>query len=298
MSSGQFPGGTADHPEVAGGVSHCYRHPNREATIRCTRCDRPICGECMRPAPVGFHCPDDVAAANKALPRQRTSVGAYLRHSTPWVTISMVVANVVVYLITVSQSTRGLTHITARGLFAKWQLQPLQVHQSDQYYRFITTAFLHLSLLHIASNMLALAVIGPPLERLIGWWRFLALYFLCALGGSVAVYFWGEQLVAVAGASGAIFGLFGASVVLVRRLGLDLQWLLAIIALNFFLTFSIAGISKLAHVGGFAVGLLAGVVIGGLPSQRRAVPLAYQAAGLVGIAALLVVLISVRSATF
>lgn len=277
---------------------YCYRHPNREATIRCTRCDRPICTECMRPASVGFHCPDDVAAAAAAMPRTRTSVGAYLRDSPPFTAAALVVANVAVYLVTVTQSSRGLTHITARGLFAKWQLQPLQVHHAGEYYRLLTSAFLHISLLHIASNMLALIVIGPPLERLIGWWRFLALYLLCALGGSVAVYVWGEQLIAVAGASGAIFGLFGASIVMVRRLGLDLQWLLAIVALNFFLTFSVTGISKLGHLGGFAVGLLCGLAIGGLPSSRSALPLRYQVGGLAAVAVLLVVLVSARSATF
>src|ERR1700744_1025444 len=82
---------------------HCYRHPNREALIRCTRCDRPICPDCMRPASVGFHCPDDVAMARKGQRVQRTSVGAQLRDSPPFATAALVAANVVVFLITGAQ---------------------------------------------------------------------------------------------------------------------------------------------------------------------------------------------------
>lgn len=287
---------------AAGGADpatpRCYRHPNREALIRCTRCDRPICPDCMRPAAVGFHCPDDVAIAARALPAPRTSVGAVWRQSPPYVTGVLIAANVVVYLITGAQSVGGLAHPAASRLFIEWQLFPFSVHAKDEYYRLITSAFLHLSLLHIASNMLALGIIGPPLERLLGRWRFLAVYVLGALGGSTAVYLFGNEFTPVAGASGAIFGLFGASLVLVRRLGLDLQWLLGIVVLNFVLTFSIANISKLGHVGGFLAGGLAALAIAGLPRRRDRVAQGVQVAGLAGIAAVVVVLVALRSATF
>jgi membrane associated rhomboid family serine protease len=154
------------------------------------------------------------------------------------------------------------------------------------------------SLLHIASNMLALVVIGPPLEQLLGRWRFASLYLLSALGGSAAIYAFGNELTPTVGASGAIFGLFGACLVLFRKLGLDPQWLLIIVALNFVLTFSIHGISRLGHIGGFITGILAALIIGGLPSRRTRVATSVQVAGLVGLLAAILLVVLLRTATW
>jgi membrane associated rhomboid family serine protease len=277
----------------------CYRHPNREAGVRCTRCDRPICPECMREASVGFHCPDDAAVGRRTQRPLRSSIGAVLRDSPPYVTIALVVLNVVVYLVTAVQSHTGLTDPSARtppsSLFYKWQLVPYFVYHQHEYYRLITAAFLHANLLHIGTNMLSLCFVGPYLERSLGWWRYLSLYFLSALGGSAAVYALGSADVAVVGASTAIFGLLGACLVLVRRLNLDLQWVLMIIVLNFVFTFSIAGISRLGHIGGFVAGALAGLAMGGLPNTRRRLSDRVQLAGLAGV--LVVVLLVVGVAT-
>jgi membrane associated rhomboid family serine protease len=255
----------------------------------------------MRPASVGFHCPDDVAVAARAMRAQRTSVGALLRESPPLMTGTLIAANVIVYLITGSQSSRGYTHVTAGpidGLFYKWQLVPELVKNNGDYYRLITSAFLHVSLLHIASNLLALAIVGPALERLLGPLRLAAVYFLSALGGSAAVYLLGVRLTPVVGASGAIFGLFGACLVLVRRLGLDPQYLIGIIAINFILTFSIPNISKLGHIGGFVVGCVAALAIGGSPATTSRLPSGRQWAGLGGVLVIVVALIAYRSATY
>lgn len=290
-----------DAGTTGAGTTYCYRHPHRETLIRCTRCERPICSDCMRPAAVGFHCPEDVAIARKTMRPQRTAVGAILRDSPPYVTATLIAANIAVYVITGLQSTRGIAHpsdgIKPDQLFDNWQLVPYLVHTDDQYYRLITSAFLHVNLLHIGSNMLALFFVGPALERLVGRWRFLSLYLLSALGGSTLIYLAGSPGLPVVGASGAIFGLFGACLVMVRRLGLDLQWLVGLVVLNFVFTFSVANISRLGHVGGFAVGLLAAVAIAGLPNARQRVPDKVQAGGLVAILALLIVAIVVRSAT-
>ncbi|MFN2519391.1 MAG: rhomboid family intramembrane serine protease, partial [Jatrophihabitantaceae bacterium] len=250
-------------PQAAG----CYRHPYRETLVRCTRCERPICPDCMRPASVGFHCPDDVALATKTVRAPRTAVGARLMDSPPLVTGALIVANVVVYLVTAAQSVKGIMQPGdgSSKLFVSWQLFPRAIHGHDQYYRLVTAAFLHVSLLHLASNMLALFIIGPLLERLLGRWRFGVVYLLGTLGGSAAVYAWGQVSTPEVGASGAIFGLFAAAVVLVRKLGLDAQWLIGVIVLNFVFTFSIHNISKLAHVGGFIAGGLATLAIGGWP---------------------------------
>ncbi|PZS17422.1 MAG: rhomboid family intramembrane serine protease [Pseudonocardiales bacterium] len=294
-------GGLAPRSDVAPQAPRCYRHPNRETLVRCTRCDRPICPDCMRPASVGFHCPDDVGLARKTVRAPRTAVGARLMQSPPWVTIALIAANLIAYLVTVEQSGGGFTRpvgVPIHQLFYDWQLQPVAVEQRSEYYRLVTAAFLHVTLLHIASNMIALFIIGPLLERLLGRWRFAALYLLGALGGSAAVYAWGQANTAEVGASGAIFGLFAAAVVLYRKLGLDPQWLGMVIVLNFVFTFSIHGISKLGHVGGFIAGGLAALAIAGLPQTRRRFSNRTQLLGLGGVAVLAVLIVAVRTATF
>jgi membrane associated rhomboid family serine protease len=283
-------------------TQRCYRHPNREALIRCTRCDRPICPDCMRPASVGFHCPDDVTQARRTVRAPRTTVGARLLDAPPYVTGTLIALNVIVYVITATAPGSSFrdptTPSSANGLFFKWQLFPYAVHQNNQYYELITSAFLHASLLHIGSNMLALIFVGPVLERLLGWWRFLAVYLLSALGGNAAIFAFGNATGTTVGASGAIFGLFGACLVLGRRLGLDMQWLIGIIVLNFVLTFSIPGISKLGHIGGFVTGILAAVAIGGLPRSRTRVPTRLQAGGLGALLAVIVLVVALRTVTW
>jgi membrane associated rhomboid family serine protease len=284
-------------------TQRCYRHPHREALIRCTRCDRPICPDCMRPASVGFHCPDDVEQGRRTIRAPRTSVGARIMESPPYVTGTLLALNIVAYVVTAtapaaSFNDPGAGATTGKGVFFKWQLLPVFVRYEHRYYELVTSAFLHVSLLHIASNMLALVFVGPALEQLLGRWRFIAVYLLSALGGSALIYAFGSPTTPTVGASGAIFGLFGACLVLVRKLGLDLQWLLSIVVLNFVLTFSISGISKLGHIGGFGTGILASLAIAGLPAARNRIPTRLQAAGLAGLLALIVIVVVVRTATW
>jgi membrane associated rhomboid family serine protease len=278
-------------------MPRCYRHPHREALVRCTRCDRAICPECMHEASVGFHCPDDVAEGRRTQRAPRNSVGSALRRSPPYVTGALLALNVAAYLATGLSSPHGVRDPGSSNLYQDWQLQPHVVYADNGYYRLLTAAFLHVSLLHIAVNMLSLVFVGPYLEREIGPLRFTAVYLLSALSGSAAVYAFGSPLVSVVGASGAIFGMLGACLVLVRQLGLDLQWLVGIIILNFVFTFSVSGISRLGHIGGFVTGALAGAAIGGLPTVRHSLPGRVQAAGLAGLFALIVVIVIARSAT-
>jgi membrane associated rhomboid family serine protease len=251
----------------------------------------------MREAPVGFHCPDDAALGAKSIRAPRTSVGVRLRESPPYVTTALIVLNVAAYLYTGLKSAGGLDQPYAAKLFLEWQLQPNIVYDQHQYYRFVTSAFLHISLLHVGANMLALGIIGPQLERLLGLWRFVAVYLLGALGGSAAIFAFGSPEQPVVGASGAIFGLFAACLVMVRRLGLDLQWLLTIIVLNFVFTFSVRDISKLGHLGGFVAGGLAAIAIAGVPNVRARISTQMQAAGLSGVLVLTLVVVLARTAT-
>jgi membrane associated rhomboid family serine protease len=285
------------------GLPYCYRHPLRETGVRCVRCERPICPDCMRSGPVGYQCPDDVKAARVVT---RTSVGAPVTATSmqPAVTYTLIGLNVLVFLVTAVQSRRGFTQNQSSALFADWVLQPLRAAHGDaggqELYRLVTAGFLHLGPTHLILNMLALYFLGPPLERLLGWWRFAALYALALLGGSVAVYVFDSPYVAVAGASGAVYGLFAAALVLARSLGADLRSLAVLVALNFAFTFAIDGISKLGHIGGFIVGGLAALAVGGLSLPNRdtprRVPTYIQAGALVAILALLVIATVLRTA--
>src|SRR5204863_4198282 len=165
-------GGACLSEPQAAPTTYCYRHPNREALIRCTRCDRPICPDCMRPASVGFHCPDDVTAGRRTVRAPRTSVGARMRDSRPYVTGTLIALNVIVYLVSITAPRASFNDpaaaaSAAHGVFFTWQLLPAAVRFDERYYELITSAFLHASVLHIASNMIALAFVGPPLERLL-----------------------------------------------------------------------------------------------------------------------------------
>jgi membrane associated rhomboid family serine protease len=287
----------AGHQPLSAGMARCYRHPMRETGVRCIRCNRPICPECMRPASVGFQCPDDVKIAARTVRQPRTVVGAPLV-AQAYVTWSLIAVNIAVYLVMAADSKGGLTNPTRSTKFLQWALEPVDVATKHQFARLITSAFVHLSLTHILLNMLALGFIGPFLERALGWWRYLALYLLAALGGSLLVYAIGAHFGAVAGASGAIYGLFAAALVLGRRMQLDLRSLLVTVGVNFVFTFSIPGISIEGHIGGFVAGGLAALAVVGWPDHQRRVATVVQAAGLVGLAAVMVIAVAVRTVTF
>ena len=252
----------------------------------------------MRPASVGFQCPDDVKLARVGQRVPRTVVGAPLRGATQaYATWTILAINVVAYLVAGLSSSDGLNRPAASRLFRDWVLVPVQVSSQHEYLRLLTAAFMHENLVHIFFNMFALAVVGPHLERLLGWWRYTALYLLAAVGGNVAVYAFDSKYVSTVGASGAIFGLFAAALLFVRELGFDPQWLIGTIVINFIFTFSVPGISALGHIGGFVTGGLVSFGLAGLPWKRRRLPVGMQAGGMGAVLAAMVVLIVWRTAS-
>jgi membrane associated rhomboid family serine protease len=281
-------------PDPNYGFAGCYRHPDRLTGVRCVRCDRPICPECQRPASVGFQCPDDVKAGAASVRQGRTVVGAPVGSQTPYITWALIALNVVVYLLTGLGPGGSLIDNTGTALFQDWELVPNVVGFQHDYVRLVTAAFLHLGPLHIFLNMFALFTIGPPLERVMGWWRYLAVYLLAALGGSVAILLLGDVRQPVVGASGAIFGLFAAALVLSRLVGFNTRALVITIGINFVFTFSVPGISKLGHIGGFVLGGLATLALLGW-SLRPRQPLTdrLRTTQLLSLAGLLVVLVGV-----
>jgi membrane associated rhomboid family serine protease len=286
------PSSTAPPVEV------CYRHPMRPTGVHCVRCDRPICPECMRPASVGFQCPDDVRLARRTQRAPRTLVGARQSASDrPLLTWGIIGLNVAIYVATAVGSVDGVNQNHTTRLFTDWQLVPWAVATDDEYYRLLTSILLHYGLLHLLLNMIALAMIGPYLERLLGRWRYGAVYLIAGLGGSVAVYGFASRFGPVVGASGAIFGLFAACLLLVRELGLDSRTVIATVVLNFVLTFSVPDISRLGHIGGFVFGGLATVALAGVPGRRGSIVAARtQLLGLGGLVMALVLAVAWRSA--
>jgi membrane associated rhomboid family serine protease len=254
MTSEQYPA-TESAP-----APRCYRHRDRETWVSCTRCGKPICPDCLRPAAVGFQCPDCVAEGRATTRAARGPYGGQLVQRTGLVTAALATLNVAAFVITAVTSPGGFVRNTNSTVFDKLDLVPFRVAEYGEYWRLVGAAFLHIGPLHLLVNMIALGFVGPALERVFGHWRFAALYLLSALGGSVSVYLFGELFAPVAGASGAIYGLFAATVIVLRRLGLDPRAMIATIAFNFAISLA-PGISLLGHLGGFVVGALVALAL-------------------------------------
>ncbi|WP_433370162.1 rhomboid family intramembrane serine protease [Streptosporangium sp. CA-115845] len=265
-------------------VPNCYRHPGRETYVRCQRCERPICPDCMREAAVGFQCPECVAEGNRSVRRAQSVFGGNVI-AKPYVTWTLLGINVVMFLAQLATDNR-ITSELAMWVFG--------VAVDSDYYRMITSAFLHRDYLHIGLNMWALYMVGPYLEQAFGHVRFLALYLLSALGGSVLSYWFDPINVASLGASGAIFGLFGAIFIVGRRLRLDLRPIMVLLVINLVITF-IPGlnISWTAHVGGLITGM---VVAGALAYGPKSSRTLFQSVLLLGVLAILVGLVITRTA--
>ena len=292
-------------PPPAGGYGQyepfpgCYRHPDRPTGVRCVRCNRPICPECAHPGSVGFQCPDDIRSGQASLRSPRSLLGAPLDTGRPFAAYTLIALNVIAYVATAVSPGGTLADNRNSALFSDWLLVPYYVGHQHQYLRLIEAAFLHIGPVHLLFNMFALYMVGPGLERVLGWWRFLSIYLIAALGGSAAMMVFGQVTGGVAGASGAIFGLFACALILSRIVGFDTRALVITIVLNFVLTFSVPGISKLGHIGGFVAGGLATFAVLGWTLDRSAVrrrTASLQAAGLAGLLVLLIAVTAWRTA--
>jgi len=269
-------------PQTPAGVPVCYRHPDRQTYVSCSRCGRPACPDCMRSASVGHQCVDCVAAAAQSVPAATTPFGGVLRQGPPVVTYVLIGISAAAFIL-------QATSATLLGRLALW---PPAVAGGD-FYRLATSAFLHYGILHLLFNMWALYIVGPPLEQWLGRLRYVALYALSALGGSVMVYLFSPLNAATVGASGAVFGLFGATFVVARKLRLDVRWVVALIVINLVLTFSIPGISWQGHLGGLITG---GALAGAYAYAPRAHRTLVQAGATAGVLVLFFALIVWRTA--
>ena len=262
----------------------CYRHPDRATGIRCTRCERPICTECMIAAPVGFQCPECVAGA-AAQSRQATTIAGGALIGRPMVTYTLIGINLAVFLV---QFTVGINAVA--GDYGMW---PVGIAVGGEWWRLVTAAFLHGSFLHIAFNMYVLFALGPTLERILGHSRYLILYVLAAIGGGVASYVFSDMRTVSVGASGAIFGLMGALVVAGRRLRYDVTQVLVLLGINVVIGFIASGVDWRAHLGGLVTGALVAAIMV-LPSPRHR--MAVQVGGILALLGVMAVLVMWRTA--
>jgi membrane associated rhomboid family serine protease len=245
----------------------CYRHADRRAGVRCQRCDRPICPDCMIAASVGFQCPQCARATPQRVmrPSARWSRGGQLER--PLVTISLIVINVAVFVYDLGRPIRLDGALFGRG-FSVVSGGPAGVAEGD-WWRLVTAGFLHGGLIHLAFNMVALWSLGQLLEPVLGRLRFGLLYFSSLLAGSFGVLLLNPNERTV-GASGAVFGLFGALLILQLSRGIS-PWdsgLGTILVLNLAITFIVPNISIGGHLGGLVGGALAGIGLFGVPRGR------------------------------
>lgn len=267
-------------PQTTGSptVPVCYRHPGRETYVRCVRCNRPICPDCMNEASVGFQCPECVAESRRTTRSAQGAFGGRFRGGDRgYVTIGLIAVNVVVYVLILAAGGFGAA-LGHGGSFLAGTTTHLEVQlgvyppaiAAGEYYRLVTAMFVHFSILHLAMNMYVLWVLGRYLERALGPARFAALYFVCGIGGNVACYlFTGNQL--SGGASTAVFGLFAAMFFINRKLGLSSSSVVVLIVVNLVFTFLVPGISIVGHLGGLITGAAAGLGLAYAPRANRTI---------------------------
>ncbi len=291
MDTQQVPGAGSDPDGPT-----CYRHPGRETYLSCVRCGRPACPDCLREAPVGHQCVECIKGGNQDV-RQPTGVFGGRTVSGSIVTWTLVGLNVAFYLVEWIYP-RIVDYLAMVGRIYDPALNQVIGVSAGQDYRLITSAFLHeqgfhgFGPTHIIFNMWALIIVGPPLERLLGRVRYLAVYLLSALGGSVFFYFVAPANEVALGASGAIFGLFGAWFVVSRRMRVDVRAILILIAVNLALPFVVGGIAWQAHVGGLITGGLVTAAYAYAPRERRAL---VQAGATIVVVAAIVIAVLTRN---
>jgi membrane associated rhomboid family serine protease len=261
-------------------VETCYRHPGRETGVSCSNCGRPICPDCMTSTPVGMRCPECAPGPSRA---QRAA--SAVSPNTPICTYVLMAICIAIEFGVLSsgggalgaghEDTKVFQDFALRiGGFTNFLGQEVPGVATGEWWRLVTSGFLHYGLTHLLFNMVSLYFLGSMLEPAIRRSQFLTIYFVSLLAGSFGGILLQGPADQGAGASGAVFGLMGAALILMRSRGID-PWgsgLPLWLGLNLVFTFSIANISIGAHLGGLAGGTLAALVMFELPRRVRGLP--------------------------
>ena len=288
----------------AGTESVCYRHTGRPAGVRCQRCERLICPDCQYIAPVGFHCPECLAAARRArvaaapggraaaVPRRRRRQPAVISGQAAFnlakrpaaLTGALVAANLVMFV--VSAATRRSAWGGLGDMMENGALWGPAIDVGGEWWRLFSSGFLHANILHVGFNVLLLGLLGAPLERRLGVVRFAVLYLAALLSGSLGALLVSPRALTV-GASGAVFGLMGAHLMVSRATGRRARdsGVMGLLVLNLITTFLFPNISIGGHIGGLAGGLLASWILLA-PDRRGRVPSWLSSIAGIGVAGL------------
>lgn len=268
-------------------AEHCYRHPDRETGVSCSSCGRPICPDCMTPTPVGMRCPECASQKTKVV--RGPSGGAESGFMGSPATYVLIAINVAMYLVEIAAGGGGFSTGASNSVAIDFGLFGPFVAEGE-WYRMVTSGFLHANLLHIGFNMFLLYMLGRLLEPSLGTPRFVVLYFASLLCGSLGALLMDPNALTV-GASGAVFGLFGAGFLLARERGMNslAGELGLLIVINLVFSFTVSGISAGGHLGGLVGGsACAAAIIAGArgmlgPNHRAVEYVAMIAIGAVGL---------------
>ncbi len=304
----------ASTPDESGEQSGpvCYRHPDRETWVSCTRCGRPICPDCMNTAAVGFQCPDCVREGKRATRVAATQFGGEPRGALGTVTNVLIGINVAVWLLSalvavvsgqVASSQVGQLLLSGGVTdVARWTAATTAEVYSDgsigggiaggQLWRLVTAGFVHYGVVHLALNMYALWLLGRYCEELLGRWRFLALYLLSGVGGAVAEFLFRSPGAYPGGASASVFGLLAALFFFFKVMKTDVRAIVALLVLNLVFGFFVPNISVLGHVGGLITGGAVGAILAYAPPGKSRT--AIQVAGMACVGLVLASLVTVR----
>lgn len=271
-------------------LTTCYRHSNREAGRRCTRCGRPACNECLVRADIGSQCVD---CAKAGRPATSTRARYWSARQPTLVTYALMAINLAVFVWVAMQDQESLTggNITQRQVDIG--LNESLFRADNDWYRLVSAGFLHFGFIHIAFNMLLLFQLGNMLEPILGRVRFTLLYFAALLGGSAGVLLLQSSPTDNSlhgGASGAVFGLLGAAAVMLLQRGVNplTTGIGTTLILNLMITFTIPNISIGGHLGGVVAGAAAGWFMLAPTNRRMPEWLTYAAPVVVGVAAVAV----------
>lgn len=241
----------------------CYRHPNEPTRIVCQRCGRPICPQCMVPGSVGFQCPECVQQGMRQTRQNKLPYGGNRGTNPKTTSIVLAAINAVVWVILMLSG--GYSGVPMAYL----SLSPSDVAFGGAWWQLITSGFSHVEVWHIGFNLLVLYLLGPNVEQIVGRWKFLAIYFIALLGGSASVMLFSHPLGATLGASGAIYGLLGAVLMLALKHKGDVRGILTWIGLNVLVSFLWANVSWQGHLGGLVGGVLATAAVIYLPKKYQ-----------------------------